>query len=125
MDGNLQDREFSLERRTTIRAEAPLPRTPFEPKSVMENAKPTPRVPTMERHANAIASKQSTSAPVIATEKTGLNEQTGNTVHVTIGRIEIRTPKKAVEAPKPARMSNASKIMSLDDYVQSRRGGRG
>ena len=53
----------------------------------------------------------------------GPPEPVQQTIHVTIGRIEVRaTP--APSTPAPARKQVATQVMSLDDYLKARSGGQ-
>ena len=67
-------------------------------------------------------SRKNGSAPVISAETLPHDSPAQSSIHVSIGRIEIRTPKTTVE--KPTSVSNVArpKIMTLDDYIRQRRG---
>jgi hypothetical protein len=62
--------------------------------------------------------------PRIIVERTRELGPPSSTVHVSIGRIEVRTPPVADRKPAQSTIA-APKIMSLDDYVRHRQGGMG
>ena len=71
--------------------------------------------PVNEKRNNAVQQ------PQITVEKP-TEPSPSHTVTVTIGRIEVRSPKKE-SAPAPRTRSVNPRIMTLDDYIRQRSGG--
>jgi hypothetical protein len=102
-----------------LRVEAtPLPsaarRFDIEPSNGKRNPQPVPRIIATETQPAA------TRAPSIPTTEDASVTAPSKTIHVSIGRIEIRNAKRPAETPKPQPTGNKPKIMTLTEYVQAR-----
>lgn len=85
--------------------------------------------PTLPKEATSVAARRESAHPQIAPEHAPTTrniQQAPPTIHVNIGRIEIRGVHESARAtPRPDRRP-ASPIMSLEDYLRERAsGGRG
>lgn len=74
-------------------------------------------------HEPPVALADQSPVPQIVVESIKAAQAIEKTVNVTIGRIEVRAVPKTVPAQPPRRSAKAS-IMSLDDYLHRRAGGR-
>lgn len=108
------DRLFENSQRTP--SPTPLPETVSRPPSARPNLIPS----IVPQSGRSVPSQ----APRIAPTDSPSNTAPSNTVHVSIGRIEIRNPKRAAEPAKPPAIGPKPKIMTLTEYVQSRERGR-
>ncbi|MEI8211042.1 MAG: hypothetical protein WCI02_02760 [Planctomycetota bacterium] len=91
-----------------------------EPPLLKPRAEVPPAPRTIPNHASASLHK----APVIATTNDASMPANNKTIHVSIGRIEIRSPKRTEESSKPQPSGPKPRIMTLTEYVQSRQQGR-
>lgn len=80
---------------------------------------PAPQIATEHRRSEPRVQ----APPTIVAESLPRDASENNTVHVSIGRIEIRSPAPKPEPKKTAQPSTQARIMTLDEYVRQRTGG--